>query len=76
MDLLGREAGGRGRSEVGLNPSGTTTVDGEAELLKMSCCQQDNDSDATVLRWSFLMKVKKALCKPRNIWKLNPSLRQ
>jgi hypothetical protein len=44
-DLLGREAGWTAE-EVGLNPSGATTINGEAEPLQ---CHQDDDSDATVL---------------------------
>jgi hypothetical protein len=44
-DLLGRKAGWAAE-EVGLNPSGATTTNGEAEPLQ---CQQDDDSDGTVL---------------------------
>jgi hypothetical protein len=44
-DLLGREAGWMAE-EVGLNPSGATTINGEAEPLQ---CHQDDDSNATVL---------------------------
>jgi hypothetical protein len=45
-DLLGQEAGRMGE-EVGMNLSGATTVDGEkAEPIQ---CQQDDDSNATVL---------------------------
>jgi hypothetical protein len=44
-DLLGREAGWT-TEEVGLNPSGATTINGEAKPLQ---CHQDDDSDATVL---------------------------
>jgi hypothetical protein len=49
-DLLGQEAGWMGE-EVGLNLSGAATVDGEkAEPIQQG--QQDDASDATVLRKS------------------------
>jgi hypothetical protein len=45
-DLLGREAGWM-VEEVGLNPSGATTINGEAEPLQ--CHHHDDNCDATVL---------------------------